>query len=282
MGALKLHTEQNYTGLRVVYGGLYEERKSVQRFLNVDPHAASYPSLSGYSAFANNPINVIDPDGRDIIGVTKQDAKNFKEDVHKVLAGDKFAGVRALIDVKGKSFKHIDGAALTKALDGVTLSADERTYVDVVTNTINAKEVHKIEYLTEAVTSSEGATAFKDHMNKTQAGAGDMMLTPEGNLSSSIVDRLVGLNVPTKEGSHSFISSKVAANERAVTSGHELFGHGIPSSKGLTAAENNSNAIRTDNLVRRLLGLPERDGKNHGGYNEGHITEPNKLPLTNK
>jgi RHS repeat-associated protein len=39
------------------------------RFFAVDPHASSYPSLSGYSAFANNPINVIDPDGRDIIPV---------------------------------------------------------------------------------------------------------------------------------------------------------------------------------------------------------------------
>jgi RHS repeat-associated protein len=34
---------------------------------NVDPHASRYPSLSGYCAFANNPINVIDPDGADII-----------------------------------------------------------------------------------------------------------------------------------------------------------------------------------------------------------------------
>jgi RHS repeat-associated protein len=35
----------------------------------VDPHTDRYASLSGYSAFANNPINVIDPDGRDIIPV---------------------------------------------------------------------------------------------------------------------------------------------------------------------------------------------------------------------
>lgn len=39
----------------------------------VDPHASSYPSLSGYSAFANNPLNVIDPDGRDIIVLRNSD-----------------------------------------------------------------------------------------------------------------------------------------------------------------------------------------------------------------
>lgn len=44
---------------------IYDTRLS--RWLSVDPHESSYPSLSGYSAFANNPINIIDPDGRDIV-----------------------------------------------------------------------------------------------------------------------------------------------------------------------------------------------------------------------
>ncbi len=46
---------------------MYDPR--LVRWLSVDPHAERYPSMSGYSAFANNPINVIDPDGRDIIPV---------------------------------------------------------------------------------------------------------------------------------------------------------------------------------------------------------------------
>ena len=82
----------------------------------------------------------MDPDGRDIIGQTKDDAKKFKEDIYKILSDKKFDNVRALIDVKGKSFKHIDGAALRIALEGVELSVDEKAYVDVVTNTINAKK----------------------------------------------------------------------------------------------------------------------------------------------
>jgi hypothetical protein len=55
-------------------------------------------------------------------------------------------------------------------------------------------------------------------------------------------------------------------------------GHGIPSSRGESAELNNANAIRMDNLVRRMLGLPQRDGSDHGGYKEGHIKEPQKLP----
>ena len=48
----------------------------IGRWNSVEPHASSYPSLSGYSAFANNPINVIDPDGRDIIVLRNSDGAN--------------------------------------------------------------------------------------------------------------------------------------------------------------------------------------------------------------
>lgn len=60
---------------------------------------------------------------------------------------------------------------------------------------------------------------------------------------------------------------------------HKLFGHGIPGANKLSAAENNANAIRTDNLVRRLLNIEQRDGSDHGGYNEGQITNPYQLPI---
>lgn len=212
--------------------------------------------------------------GMEIVGVTRKDAQTFKEDIHKVLSEDKFTGVRALIDVKGKKFNHISSEALTSALDGVELSVDERAYIDMVTNTINSEDIHKIEYVSGDFTSAEGARAARGYL-------GDSMLTPEGKFSTSIIDYLGGLNVPTKKGSHSFIPSGLQGNERAATSGHELFGHGIPSAMGLSPAENNSNAIRADNLIRRLLGMPQRDGSDHGGYQEGHIKDPQKLPIIN-
>ena len=272
----ELDQETNLT----YFGARYLDMKT-SLWLNVDPLVEKYPNISPYAYVANNPIGNIDPNGRQIVGITKKDAQTFKEDIHRVLADEKFAGVRALIDVKGSTFKSIDAKALGAALDGVSLSTDEKAYIDMVTNTINSKEVHKVEYLSGDFTSSEGAMAFKDHMNKTQAGVGDIMLTPEGKLSASIIDGFgSGLNVPTKNGSHSFIGSGVAGNERAVTSGHELFGHGIPSAKNFSSKANNANAIRTDNLIRRLLGMPERDGSNHGGFDQGHITEPTKLPIT--
>jgi RHS repeat-associated protein len=52
------------TGATYDYGfRIYDSR--VARFLSVDPLAAKYPDLSPYSAFANNPILLIDADGQE-------------------------------------------------------------------------------------------------------------------------------------------------------------------------------------------------------------------------
>ena len=155
------------------------------------------------------------------------------------------------------------------------------TFISMMTNTINSTDVHKIEYVGGDYTSLEGARAFVNHMNKTLGGGvGDRMTTPDGNLSSALIHNYGdGLNVPSRSGSHSFIGSGLHGNERAVTSGHEVFGHGIPAARNLSPMENNANAIRADNLIRRIIGLPQRDGKDHGGYKEGHITKPYDLPI---
>jgi len=156
----------------------------------------------------------------------------------------------------------------------------------MVTNTINSKETHKVEYLSYADNaSSEGAGAVKDYLNTVQQDFGNRIVTPEGDLKAAVSSAFggEGYNVPTKDGSHSFIISGAPNGqntERAVTSGHEVFGHGIPSARKETTAQNNTNAIRADNLIRRILGLPQRDGSNHAGGKEGQIVDPYKLPYT--
>ena len=251
------------------------------RWTSVDPMAGKQLAESSMCFCSNDPVFFFDPDGRKIQGVTNQDAVNFRDDLYTILKDDKFANVRSLITIKGKTFQHIDQSQLKNALDGVSLSEDESAFISVMTNTINSKEVHKIEYVGGGYTSSEGASAFVNHMNNTLGdGVGDKMTTPDGNLSSAWIHSYGdGFNVPTRKGSHSFIGSGLHANERAVTSGHEVFGHGIPAAKHLSPIENNANAIRADNLIRRIIGLPQRDGKDHGGYQNGHITKPYDLPI---
>ena len=247
----------------------------------VDPMAEKYNSIGGYVYCIGNPLKNTDPDGRKVRGVTKQDAEKFRDDIYRVLADDKFTNIRTLIDIKGKEFRNIDTDKLDLAMKGIALSNDESAYITIVANTINSKDVYNVEYVSGNYTSSQGAKAFVVHMNKVVGnGIGDKMVTSDGKLSTAFIRNSGdGLNVPTSNGSHSFIGSSLQGNERAVTSGHEVFGHGIPAAKKLTPAENNANAIRTENLIRRILKLPQNDGSKHGGYKEGHINNPYILPI---
>lgn len=70
MGALKLHTEQNYTSMKVVYGGLYESEKSVQRFWSADPKADNFPHVSVYNYAENKVPNAIDLWGLQALVIT--------------------------------------------------------------------------------------------------------------------------------------------------------------------------------------------------------------------
>ena len=268
------------TGL-YYYGARYMQPVA-SVWYGVDPLAEKYPSLSAYVYCAGNPVKLIDPDGRKIVGVTKMDAQKFKADIHLVLADKKFDGVRALIDVKGSTFKKIDANALDNALNGLNLTIDEKTYINIVVKTINSDDLHRVEYLNFSDNASyRGTEAMKDYLNSVQLGFGDAMVTRDGVIKAEAISGLggEGFNVPTAQGSHSFIISGVPSSEnveRAVTSGHELFGHGIPSARRESDINNNTNAIRTDNLIRRIIGLPQRDGKDHAGGDK--IRNPQDLP----
>ena len=64
----------------------------------------------------------IDPDGRQVIGVPKDDAEKIHEDLNTVFADEKFAALRALFTRgrknKSKTFDKIDSDALKNALSG--------------------------------------------------------------------------------------------------------------------------------------------------------------------
>ena len=251
-------------------------------WMTPDPLAEKYREVSPYMYCMGNPIKYVDPDGRKIVGVTKKDALNFRDDIFRVLSDQKFAGVRDLISVKGKRFQKVDTKTLNSVLYGVSLSIDEKTYIDMVVNTINSDDIHKIEYVSiDDNVSLKGGQSINNHFKNKQLPS---LLTSDGVLKAETLSYLggEGFNVPTKQGSHSVIISGVPGNDvdRSVTSGHEVFGHGIPSAKKENDIINNINAIRTDNLIRRLLGLPQRDGHDHAGGSNGGIIEPYLLPLT--
>jgi hypothetical protein len=104
----------------------------------VDPIAGKYPGWSPYNYTMNNPINLVDPDGKEVEEATKEDAKKVQADINKVFSGDKFSKLRALFTLDKKKFNKIDAGAVEKALDGVDLSDDEKSLINTVTSTINS------------------------------------------------------------------------------------------------------------------------------------------------
>ena len=136
------------------YGARYMNPRT-SLWYGVDPLAEKYPNIGGYAYCAGNPIKLIDTDGCKIKGVTRHDAQTFREDIHGVLFDEKFGKLRELIKVKGKTFTNIDATALETALEGVSLTIDEKTYIDLVVNTINSDKIHTIENMTGEFTSEE-------------------------------------------------------------------------------------------------------------------------------
>ena len=113
----------------------------------------AYSHLSPYSYSGGDPVNCVDPTGCVIEGVTKKDAAMAVEDFRAMFPGDEFTNFRNLIvqsgkKQNGKSFAPISAEALSTVFRGISLNEDQQALVDLVVNTINSNDVHKVEYLT--------------------------------------------------------------------------------------------------------------------------------------
>lgn len=248
---------------------------------------AYYP-LSPYSYCGANPVNCVDPTGCVIEGVTKKDAKMAVEDFRAMFPGDEFANFRNLIvqsgkKQNGKSFASISADALSAAFSGITLNEDQQALVEMVVNTINSDDVHKVEYVNPGKNMSRSSlTEFLPQLNSLGITSEMMANMPGGGLKFVMALCGEASTVPTQNGSLSIIlnSPNDFVTNRPATLGHEIIGHGRSLRLGYTDSQSQHILpIQVENLLLRNMGIPLfRDGTDHAPLK---LFIPNYMSLPN-
>ncbi|SFF56119.1 hypothetical protein [Thermoflexibacter ruber] len=116
-----------------VFEQFFMSATNIARFLSVDPHAENYTGWTPYNFVANNPLNIIDPDGRDWV------ISHNKETNHYTFT---FRG--QILNETGKEIKDLDKMAnemlaglaevFTGKGEGISWSFDmENSYLKVAT-----------------------------------------------------------------------------------------------------------------------------------------------------
>lgn len=144
-------------------------------------------------------------------------------------------------------------------------------YIELLTNTINSREKHIVEYAGEFI-SNKGTNAiiygmYEDPNLKNPRASVIPDGEHKGSMHISVLNSIgnTGLTASRFSGSYSVLDGKVQAVKRAILSAHEVLGHGV----AMTASSNktviNSNGMRVENLVRRILKMPLDNGSSHSG-----------------
>ncbi|WP_271768684.1 DUF6443 domain-containing protein [Aquimarina algiphila] len=251
---------------------------TIGRWMNLDQLAEIYHTDTPYAYVLNNPLSFIDPDGRQVIGATKDDAKKVHDDLNTVFTGKQFTALRALF-TRGKrnnkkAFDKIDGDALKSALSG--LEGEDLALAELITGAINSADVHEVEFIEKGsdplTSNAESNIPLVPALKKYFDGLGK---TPPASILGSQTTK-------TTDGSYSLIieddkspsdyfdsiTKKYVPNPggRSNITIHEVIGHGRSLSLGRGDTNQHQDAIRTENLVLRVIGKKniQRDGTDHG------------------
>ena len=144
---------------------------------------------------------------------------------------------------------------------------------------INDENVSLIEYknttdnLFESETISEqGTDLFNEIFTSPEFYIGNRI-----NASLLLLPFGGGVTISTANGSYSLVSKN--SDDRAIISGHEVLGHGLSFLKGLDSHQNNLNAVRMDNLIRRLLHKQVYPTEKHFDYDYIKNNNPQDIPV---
>ncbi len=222
-------------------------------WMTVDPLADKYPNVTPYLYCNGNPIMLVDPDGRKIAGISPDDVDCFIEDVSTILSDTKFQGFCALLQRDKRSVQKIDMNAFEVWRKSADLSEDEKTYIDLLVSTINSNKIIRIEYIA--------------NNNASVSPLGNVFICnalPFLKTSDGLIAQTGGaLTVSTPKGAYCLMAITGNTKSKAINSMHEVLGHGVALCVGAEPLENNSQAIRVENMIRRLTKQQQFNGQGH-------------------
>ncbi|TXF91717.1 RHS repeat-associated core domain-containing protein [Neolewinella aurantiaca] len=96
------------------YGARYYD-PAVARWTSIDPLASSYAPYSPYNYVLGNPISFIDPDGRSVSGIIKDENGKVLGSDGKVGSDGKDDGKVYVVNTQTSDFNGVPGAGLSKA-----------------------------------------------------------------------------------------------------------------------------------------------------------------------
>lgn len=153
--------------------------------MGIDPLAEKYYSISPYVFCLNNPVNVVDPNGKEIVFIIKTSSGTGR---YQYMADGNLRNVSTGKMYSGSSV----GGNAGKIIDGYTkmLNSGDANYIKQVTTLINSKNVHEINATivsgdNSGVEMGSGRTSVSEAKSAAQKGEGIGTTTTYGDLSKS-------------------------------------------------------------------------------------------------
>ncbi|WP_281925798.1 RHS repeat domain-containing protein, partial [Flavobacterium collinsii] len=256
---------QDELGLNMYDFGARNYDPALGRWMNIDPLAEKYPNISPYVYVANNPINAIDPDGRDIIFVVRGGTR--KQDQQ--------------FTYRKGNFYHADGTRYNPGKESVSKTmykvltayraiekSDDKDLKHKLHTLENSKQKHYIDKGADhqnEVGKDPQNPSISDAEKKVKEGV-PVDTQTSYNFSDATKKRLAELQgVPDDDLS---IVAHEMSHQYDYDQGENGDSVGVPAS---AQSPTEIRAVKTENRARKISGLPKRTTYS------GEAIDPKKL-----
>lgn len=201
----------------IKYREQLDRAKEPSRWLSIDPLAGKYPYASPYNFVLNNPLNNIDPDGRDVKPLTSADADILQgafSDYSDLFYVTSYPHTVDVGDAKGKFASHnvmttnTSVRAFEKRLAKSSLSDDQKKEARAAFQVLSSKDIVEIGVVTPASNATSDKTkSTNDNEYIGSTNANERTLLNDPNKTSETIDasyQAQAVNGTTQSGSYGF------------------------------------------------------------------------------